>query len=376
MKHNILTISAVCLCLASACSNDSKILCYGKHDKTEGDITAYGAVGNGVLNCSKEINNAIAALPAEGGVLVVPAGDFTLDAPIVIDRDNVTIMGMNPGMRSNIDVNGINDLLGPGGGSKLIARKAPAAIVVEKGVKGTRIMDLMVSGGTETRNTGILFNGATGATEESTLSNIIAINLTCGFEINNAKNLNIENCWVCELTNGISLTGGNGINVRNCQLGAQPKGVTFKADKVENLYVYGTHIYPDGHENMVLTNCSNAIIESNNFKSNYNGIFVLTGNGNKIIKNIFWLTGDAADLQYDHGADYGVIRIGGDNNEFVNNNISCKWLYPEAVTVNAEGSGNSFRNCLIDNVESSRVFWVSQGTEVSNCVANEKITIK
>ena len=39
-------------------------------------------------------------------------------------------------MRSNIDVNGINDLLGPGGGSKLVARNAEAAIKVETDVKG------------------------------------------------------------------------------------------------------------------------------------------------------------------------------------------------------------------------------------------------
>lgn len=49
-------------------------------------------------------------------------------------------------MRSNIDVNGINDLLGPGGGSKLVARNAEAAIKVETDVKGLKIMNLMVSG--------------------------------------------------------------------------------------------------------------------------------------------------------------------------------------------------------------------------------------
>lgn len=63
-------------------------------------------------DCSKAINSAIASLPAEGGVLVIPEGDFVLDAPIVINKHNVTIKGLNPGMRSNIDVNGINDLLG------------------------------------------------------------------------------------------------------------------------------------------------------------------------------------------------------------------------------------------------------------------------
>lgn len=80
-------------------------------------------------------------------MVVIPEGDFVLDAPIVINKHNVTIKGLNPGMRSNIDVNGINDLLGPGGGSKLVARNAEAAIKVETDVKGLKIMNLMVVGG-------------------------------------------------------------------------------------------------------------------------------------------------------------------------------------------------------------------------------------
>lgn len=84
-------------------------------------------------------------------MVVIPEGDFVLDAPIVINKHNVTIKGLNPGMRSNIDVNGINDLLGPGGGSKLVARNAEAAIKVETDVKGLKIMNLMVSGGRKPR---------------------------------------------------------------------------------------------------------------------------------------------------------------------------------------------------------------------------------
>ena len=112
-------MSAFCLCMFTACdSDDNNLLCYGTHTDIEGDVTAFGAVGDGKTDCSKAINSAIASLPAEGGVLVIPEGDFVLDAPIVINQHNVTIKGLNPGMRSNIDVNGINDLWGPGGGSK------------------------------------------------------------------------------------------------------------------------------------------------------------------------------------------------------------------------------------------------------------------
>lgn len=116
---------------------------------------------------------------------MIPEGGFVLDAPIVINKHNVTIKGLNPGMRSNIDVNGINDLLGPGGGSKLVARNAEAAIKVETwAMKGVKIMNLMVSGGTEARNIGIHF---VGATDNGMLSNIIGKNLHTGVKIEQAK---------------------------------------------------------------------------------------------------------------------------------------------------------------------------------------------
>ena len=323
-------MSAFCLCMFTACdSDDNNLLCYGTHTDIEGDVTAFGAVGDGKTDCSKAINSAIASLPAEGGVLVIPEGDFVLDAPIVINKHNVTIKGLNPGMRSNIDVNGINDLLGPGGGSKLVARNAEAAIKVETGMKGVKIMNLMVSGGTEAKNIGIHF---VGATDNGMLSNIIGINLHTGVKIEQAKNMQIVNCWVCELPNSIELIGGDA--------------------------------------------CNNCEIEGNNFKSYYNGILVLNGNDNTVNKNIFWLTGAVQNQLLDHGDDFGIINVKGNNNMVASNSLSCAWAYAGAVTVNAvQGTGNVFKNCFVDNLESYRVFLVNAQTEVSNCVSSDKVSI-
>ena len=205
MKIKRYLLSTFCLCLFTACDSDDNLLCYGTHTEIEGDVTTFGAVGDGKTDCSKAINSAIASLPSEGGVVVIPEGDFVLDAPIVINKHNVTFKGLNPGMRSNIDVNGINELLGPGGGSKLVARNAEAAIKVETGVKGVKIMNLMVSGGTEAKNIGIHFAGTS---DDGMLSNIIGINLHTGVKIEQAKNMQIINCWVCELPNSMVLIGG------------------------------------------------------------------------------------------------------------------------------------------------------------------------
>lgn len=254
-----------------------------------------------------------------------------------------------------------------------MARNAEAAIKVETGMKGVKIMNLMVSGDTEAKNIGIHF---VGATDNGMLSNIIGINLHTGVKIEQAKNMQIVNCWVCELPNSIELIGGENIVVKNCQLGAQPTGITCKVQEVNKLSFINNQVYPDGRENLVLDACNNCVIEGNNFKSYYNGILVLNGNDNTVNKNIFWLTGAVQNQLLDHGDDFGIINVKGNNNMVASNSLSCEWAYAGAVTVNAvQGTGNVFKNCFVDNLESYRVFLVNAQTEVSNCVSSDKVSI-
>ena len=160
------------------------------------------------------------------------------------------------------------------------------------------------------------------------------------------------------------------------QLGAQPTGITCKAQGVNKLSFLNNQVYPDGRENLVLDDCNNSVIEGNNFKSYYNGILVLSGDDNRVNKNIFWLTGAVQNQMLDHGDDFGIINVKGDNNTFASNSLSCEWAYADAVAVNAtQGTGNVFKNCFIDNLESYRVFLVNAETEVSNCVSSDKVSI-
>lgn len=188
--------------------------------------------------------------------------------------------------------------------------------------------------------------------------------------------MQIVNCWVCELPNSIELIGGENMIIKNCQLGAQPTGITCKAQGVNKLSFLNNQVYPDGRENLVLDDYNNSVIEGNNFKSYYNGILVLSGDNNRVNKNIFWLTGAVQNQMLDHGDDFGIINVKGNNNTFVSNSLSCEWAYADAVAVNAtQGTGNVFKNCFIDNLESYRVFLVNAETEVSNCVSSDKVSI-
>ena len=135
-------------------------------------------------------------------------------------------------------------------------------------------------------------------------------------------------------------------------------------------------VYPLRLVYLVLDACYNCVIEGINFKSYYNGILVLNGNDNTVNKNIFWLTGAVQNQLLDHGDDFGIINVKGNNNMVASNSLSCEWAYAGAVTVNAvQGTGNVFKNCFVDNLESYRVFLVNAQTEVSNCVSSDKVSI-
>ena len=373
MKRNIFLLGLLCMACTSCNNDENHLLCYDNHEVIEGDITLAGAVGDGETDCSAIINQLIADLPAEGGTIVIPGGDFVLDQPITISKNNVTIKGLNPGFRSNVDVKDPT-LVGPGGGSKLIVRNASAAITVAaEGVTNLTIKDLLISGGTSNNGVGILLDKATTAT---TIQNIIGINLVTGIQTTQAKKLTISDSWICELSNSILCEGGEGTVVENCQLGSQPTGVTCRFTDEEGLLFRKNQVYPDGVNNLVLENCNASEVYSNNFKSYYIGIIEVSGEQNHVYNNLIWLTG-SLDFQFmGKNINHGVVRVEGNDNLFEQNTINCEWSAAgaQAVTVNATtGTGNRFVNCLISNTNSDQVFLVNQYTTVSQCVESSKV---
>lgn len=371
MIKNIWKVALLCLAFVSCENETDKLLCYGTHNQIENDITLAGAIGDGQTDCSEVINKMISELPAEGGVIVIPEGDFVLDSPIVLTKSNVVIKGLNSGFRSNIDVKD-ESLFGPGGGSKLIVRNAPSAITVDgEGLTGIQIKDLMISGGTENNGVGILFEKTvTGCV----IDNVVGINLVTGVEIHKASGLTVSNCWICELSNSIVLNGGWNNTVKNCQLGAQPTGITCSFTDEKGMVFQRNQVYPDGKTNLLMRNCDDAEITNNNFASYYNAIIDIEGDNNLIKDNMIALTGAVAHQCSYRSSDYGVVRIAGDGNRFSTNSLKCEWALENAVTVRAtEGMDNVFENCLISDVNSENVFLVNQYAVVNNCVSSDKI---
>ena len=100
----------------------------------------------------------------------------------------------------------------------------------------------------------------------------------------------------------------------------------------------------------------------------------INGNQNIIENNLFWLADAVNNQLLDRGAEYGVVRIAGDNNQLIQNTLTCEWTVGNGVTVRMdEGKGNVIQNCLLNHLDSYQAIWINQFTTIKNCVPEENI---
>lgn len=349
-------------------------------------ITNFGAKGDGKTDCSGIINDLIINMPASGGTIVIPEGEFLLNNPIVVHRNFITIRGLNPGLRSNVDV-ASSGVQHPGGGSKLILGNAAIGIHVpsvpdvngrKNRISGLVVKNLLISGGQGTKGTGIAI---VQDNDGIRIENVIGINLNIGISAVAADAMIIRSCWISECKNSIEMTHGIQNMISNCQLGAQPGGITVNLTNQENFNFTGNHVYPDGDVNLQLNNSRFVNVSSNNFQSYYVGMIeVIGGQSNLISSNVCWLRvpGEPARQLRGNPADYGLIRVSGDNHLISDNSITCNWANAanHPVTIRSVGgSSNRYQNLKINDVSSSRVFYVNETSEIFNCVPASKILV-
>ncbi|OJU26737.1 MAG: hypothetical protein BGN92_13770, partial [Sphingobacteriales bacterium 41-5] len=286
----------------------------------EFNIIDYGAIGDGKTDCSEIINKIVnEKIPASGGTILIPFGDFLLNNPIIINKNFVTIRGLNTGLRSNVDVNSAA-LANPGGGSKLLLGSSSIGINIpvlpdvngrKNRVSGLVIKNLLISGGTSIKGVGI---NIAQDNDGVRIEDFVGINLNTGIVANAADAMIIKNCWISECTNSISMSNGIQNMISNCQLGAQPAGITVQLTNQENFIFSNNHVYPDGNVNLQMSNCNYGNISGNNFQSYYLGIIELNNSSKNLISNnIIWMRTPANPASQLRGRDanYGVVRVSG-----------------------------------------------------------------
>lgn len=87
MKFKFISLIAISLLLIACEKGDTIeeiINVTNIYESPEYIITDFGAVGDGITDCSQAFRDALASLPASGGSIVIPEGDFLLNNPITI----------------------------------------------------------------------------------------------------------------------------------------------------------------------------------------------------------------------------------------------------------------------------------------------------
>lgn len=363
--NRILIAGLVSLLGVSCNTDDNWIKCEDCGSQKIIDVTQYGLKNDGSSDCADLVNSLIANLPAEGGVIRFPEGQFRLDSPIKVTRNFVTIEGDdNATLIVNNSESGIY-----------------LAYVAEVDGQKNRIS------GVEIRNIHLVGNNYAGTginvghdNDRVQLTDITIEKCNLGMRISGADAIVINNCVMTDVTNGIEMYGGIQNSVTDCSFGSLAGGVNAYISGESNLLFCDNELNGNGTSSLVMSGTVRVNVSDCTITGNHVGLFELNGDYNQISGNTFTLNKTDENQLSGKSKDYGVVVVKGTSNHFTNNTIECDWAsdIENPITVSApDGESNRFSGCTITDQTSECVFYVNETTEVVECVENStKIAIK
>lgn len=294
-------------------------------------------------------NRAIQSLPATGGIIYIPNGNFFLKSTVTIDRSYVHIMGLNHGLRSGIDPSDGTTQTG-GGGAKVTVQNSISAFKIQNTHNDKRLSGITFSGFDLKGDTngGVGIDGVSN-TDRVVIDNMTINNIGTGVKLNGADAPRITNSWIAETKSSIQLTGASQqAEIKNNSLGAQPQGVTILLENADRYNITGNNIYPDGSSAIRLLNPVHGAIVGNTISAFYTGIIEMLpsgsmyGNSNVISGNVIAIeTWKNNPIGRDN--KWGIIHIEGYNNLIAGNNIL------------SNGSPQNTTGVLIMNGDSNKI---------------------
>ena len=366
MKFNInsLLVAGLAAFLGAACTtDDSLIKCEDCGSQKIIDVTQYGLENDGSTDCADLVNALIADLPAEGGVIVFPEGQFRLDSPIKVTRNFVTIKG---------DEN-----------TTLLVNNSEAGIYLayvaevnnqKNRISGVELRDLHLVGN-DYNGTGVWVGHDNDRVQ---ITGVTVEKCNLGMRIAGADAIVINNCVMTDVNNGLEMNGGIQNSVTDCKFGSKEGGVTCTLSGESNLLFSDNVLSGSGKTGLLMSGTVRVNVSDCTVTGNKVGLFELNGDNNLISGNTFTLV-EAEDQLSGKAGDYGVIVVKGTSNHFTSNTVDCDWNsdIENPLTVSSpSGEANRFSNCTITDQSSETVFYVSEATEVINCVDMTKVAYK
>lgn len=281
--------------------------------KTNADYVCDGT------NDEVEINAAIASLPTKGGKVTLSEGTFNIASSILIQNDNVTIIGAGAGQRDGATQNGA--------GTKLLASSgiANAVVLVQRAannrpVYGVLLRDFVVDGALlGTAVDGIMFRSNRG----------------------HVDHVHVHRCT----GNGIRLKGYSSphwdtydTHVNFCQVGdCQAAGVFFDTDSPD-CHLMGCVLY-NNNDNVVIVSASEQITACHFYNAaRYNIFFDGGGSRTKIVNCKIEGAGQHAINIDSNNGGYSDIQITGNG-----------------ISTNGDSADNTFDGIIIQGPSSNGV---------------------
>lgn len=184
----------------------------------ENNVRDYGAAGDGVTNDTVAFTNAVAALPASGGTLVIPPGVYRLFGPIDLSaKQEVLVKGSGPSSVVQAGANGF-----------------PLFTVTTNGVTnltGYEWQDLKLNGQGFVASDGIALAGLSGTSRVSSIrvSRVSFDVLGSGLTMAYCANIFVTDCFAQGCTTGYWAQNCADTNFTSC-MAQNGSGVGFKME--------------------------------------------------------------------------------------------------------------------------------------------------
>ncbi len=268
------------------------------------NVLDYGAVGDGSNDDTASIQAAIDAIPAVGGVVFLPPGNYKITSALTW-KVNVSMYGT-------------------GGESSLITADNCNAIdlaALTDGFQYITLENFGINGTNGTTRTAIIHSGTTDAADELYgvyLHNLYITNFNVGISFRTVRNFEIVGCWIQHVRQGINLVGKNlvGRLDRNTLVFGNGNGSGTLRGLFLNTFAYSTGgtVGPEGiqvsesqffgFDYGIVPKFVNYInLNSNDIKANIYGIeFTTVQNGFNIRDHFIQMDGTGALIGiYGHG---------------------------------------------------------------------------
>jgi Pectate lyase superfamily protein len=287
----------------------------------------FGAVGDGTADDTVAINAALAAVPATGGVVYLPAGRYKVTSPLLIQQEATMVVGAGAGQKAAAtqDARGTRIEIAAGFSGTEVIRVQRAAN--DRPLYGVTLRDFAVDGGLVGTVDGILYRSNAGLVEHVHVHRMGGN----GFRLlgyatwaTYDTTLNLVQADDCGAAGVLFDTDSTDAHLKNSVISDNNDNVIVKAG---SLQLVGNHFYGPTRYNIFFDGGGSRtkIIANKAESSGQHNVLVDSTNGGysdiQIIGNGFSTSGFAANNTYDHllvtgPSGNGISRMHINGNQF------------------------------------------------------------